>query len=510
MIHLDKPILYVDDTEEQRYAMCRLLEREGYRPLQAGTGASALAQLHPELLAIILDVKLPDMSGYEVCRLIKQHPVYGSIPVIQVSASFADPDRRAVGLSGGADAYIAQPVHPQELLNLVGSLIRSSHSERMLRLLAQIGPSINRSLDLNETLRAACHAIPPHFADRCHVLFLADPSVDAPSLDPALRSIADAAMAKDFPLMASGGSAASVIGAPLRNAGKALGAILFVLDSGKRSYTETDLVYAADIADRVALALDNARLYSAQQSAQEALIQSEKLAAAGRLSAAIAHELNNPLEAITNLLFLIDTGPGVPEDARGYAKEALSELERLSHITRQSLGFYRELSTARTFNVSENVAETLSLYSRRLGAKSIEISTHYDEALEVFAIPGEIRQVVSNLIVNALDAMEQGDRLEIRTFPSKWGEVVISVRDTGPGMPEHIQSRIFEPFFTTKPGTGTGLGLWVSDTIVRKHHGRLDLQSSQTGEERGTTMAIVLPQAQCSAIGTEHSVNRSI
>lgn len=496
MILTDKPLLYVDDTEEQRYAMCRILAKEGYRPLEAATGGAALELLNPDLLAIILDVRLPDMSGYEVCRRIKEHPVYGSIPVIQVSASFADPERRAVGLSAGADAYIAQPVHPQELLNLVGSLIRSSQSERRLRLLAQIGPRITQSLDLGETARAVGNAITPYFADRCELLLTGDLSVDGlPALSPALKPVASAARDHDGPQLVHTTIEISVISAPLRNAGRSLGAILFVLDAGNRRYTEPDLVYAADLADRIALALDNARLYSAQQSAQEALIQSEKLAAAGRLSAAIAHELNNPLEAITNLLFLIETGAGVPEDVRGYAREGLSEMERLSHITRQSLGFYRELSTARTFNVSENVADTLSLYARRLSAKGIQTSTEYDGELMAFAIPGEIRQVVSNLIVNALDAMEHGGRLEVRTFSSKRGEVVISVRDNGGGMSEEIQSRIFEPFFTTKPGTGTGLGLWVSETIVRKHHGRLELESAQTGEGRGTRMSVVLPKA---------------
>ena len=497
MILTDKPILYVDDTEEQRYAMCRILAREGYRPIEAATGGAALAQLDPELLAIVLDVKLPDISGYEVCRRIKGHPVYGSIPVVQVSASFADPDRRAVGLSAGADAYIAQPVHPQELLNLVSSLIRSSQSERMLRLLAQIGPNITRSLDLGETARAVCKTISPHFADRCELLLTGDASLEGlPALSSRLSPVAQAAKDHHGPQLARMGPDLSVISAPLRNAGRSLGAILFILDSGKRSYSDSDLVYGADIADRVALALDNARLYSAQQSAQEALIQSEKLATAGRLSAAIAHELNNPLEAITNLLFLIETGRDVPEETRGYAKEALSELERLSHITRQSLGFYRELSTARTFNVSENVADTLSLYSRRLSAKGIQTSTEYDDALMAFAIPGEIRQVVSNLIVNALDAMDYGGHLEVRTFSSQPGELVISVRDNGSGMPEEIQSRVFEPFFTTKPGTGTGLGLWVSESIVLKHHGRLEMQSSQNGHAHGTTMSIVLPSAQ--------------
>jgi signal transduction histidine kinase len=299
---------------------------------------------------------------------------------------------------------------------------------------------------------------------------------------------------QDAVRMVKHGVAGSAIVAPLHKLRKELGTVYFLLESGKRTYTEADLVYAEDLADRISLALDNARLYGAQRSAQEALVQSEKLAAAGRLSAAIAHELNNPLEAITNLLFLIETDPDLPETSRNYAKDALSELERLSHITRQSLGFYRELTTAQDFNVSENVQDTLDLYARRLSARGIVITTDYDATLTVCAVRGEIRQVVSNLIVNALDAMDQGGHLRVRTYQSEKGEAGISVRDDGPGIPEKIRSRIFEPFFTTKPGTGTGLGLWVSDTIIRKHRGRFEIQSQREGNQRGTTMSVLLPR----------------
>lgn len=496
MIRADKPILYVDDTEEQRYALCRILEREGYRPIQAATGSEALSKLHPDLLAVVLDVKLPDMSGYEVCRRIKQDPIYAAVPVVQVSAGFADPDHRAVGLSGGADSYIAQPVHPQELLNLIRSLVRSSEAERMLRFMAQIGPQITRSLDLAETVQAIESSVPPFFADRCVLVLSGDQSPDDQRpISKELKELADSSAHGNAIELRTFGSACSVIAVPLRNAGKQLGAVLFVLDSGARSYTEADRVYAGDLAERIALAISNAQLYTAQHAAQEALVQSEKLAAAGRLSAAIAHELNNPLEAITNLLYLIETDPAVSDRARNYAKEALSELERLSHITRQSLGFYRELTSAQEFDVSENVQDTLSLYARRLSAKAIRIETEFDASLTVHAIRGEIRQVISNLIVNALDAMDYGGCLSVRTFRSASGQVAVSIRDNGPGIPEQVQSRMFEPFFTTKPGTGTGLGLWVSDTIIRKHKGRLEVQSQPESGIRGTTMSILLPSS---------------
>ena len=487
--------MYVDDTEGQRYAMCRILEREGYRPVEAATGAEALATVNASLLAIVLDVKLPDMSGYEVCRRLKQNPLYSSIPIIQVSASFADPDHRAVGLSGGADAYIAQPVHPQELLNLVRSVIRSSRAESMLRFMAQLGLKITRSLDVQETRQAVQAAIAPYFADRCElVLPDADPPDEVPApLEPMLQGMVDEALQHGLVVMRVVAGKSSAIAAPLRSTDKVLGVVLFLLRSADRTYAESDVVFAGDLADRIALALHNAMLFTGQRAAQEALIQSEKLAAAGRLSAAIAHELNNPLEAITNLLFLIETDPEVAATARNYAKEALSELERLSHITRQSLGFYRELTTAQEFNVSDNVQETLQLYARRLLAKQIVTVTEYDPELRVHAIRGEIRQVLSNLIVNAADAMDDGGTLRIQTFLSPAGEVVIRVRDTGPGIPSEIRRRMFEPFFTTKPGTGTGLGLWVSETIMEKHGGRLECATELAGEEPGTTMSMVLP-----------------
>ena len=476
--------------------MCRILEREGYRPVEAATGAEALAKVNGDLLAIVLDVKLPDMSGYEVCRRLKQNPRYSSIPIIQVSASFADPDHRAVGLSGGADAYIAQPVHPQELLNLVRSVIRSSQAEAMLRFMAQLGLKIARSLDVRETREAVQAALAPYFADRCDlVLRDADPTEEEPPPppEPMLQGMVNEALQHGLVVMRVFAGKSSAIAAPLRSTGKVLGVVLFQLNNADRTYAESDVVFAGDLADRIALALHNAMLFTGQRAAQEALIQAEKLAAAGRLSAAIAHELNNPLEAITNLLFLIETDPDISATARNYAKEALSELERLSHITRQSLGFYRELTMAQEFNVSDNVQETLKLYARRLLAKQIRTVTDYDPELRVHAIRGEIRQVLSNLIVNAADAMDEGGTLRIQTFRSPAGEVVISVRDTGPGIPAEIERRIFEPFFTTKPGTGTGLGLWVSGTIMEKHGGRLECVTELEGEERGTTMRMVLP-----------------
>ncbi len=518
-------ILYVDDTEEQRYAMRRILEGAGYTVREAGTGGEALRKIHPGMLAVILDVKLPDISGYEVCRRIKADAATSAIPVLQVSASFADPALRARGLQGGADAYVAQPVEPAELLSLVGALIRSHDSERTLRFQAEISRRLGQSIEYEETLRTIAEVFSPRFADRCLVLLRATTtnpaSLHAHGLTPADgqgAALAPALLHASFlvshdshPLLLAKGSvipgtngageraAFDTIVAPMTLGRKQLGALVFEVDGVERRYEPGNLALAQDLADRAALALQNATLYRAQQTAQAALVQSEKLAAAGRLSAAIAHEINNPLEAITNLIYLIDTSGEISPTVKGYVQEALSELSRLTHIARQSLGFYRELTGAQQFDLNESVEDTLNIYLKRFAAKKLDIERHYAPgSLELRAVKGEVRQVISNLLVNAYDALANGGRLTIETDRAAGGEgeperVLLRVIDDGPGIPEEVLEQIFEPFFTTKQGTGTGLGLWVSQTIVEKHGGTIEVRTSMDPERHGTTFEVVLP-----------------
>jgi two-component system NtrC family sensor kinase len=508
----ERQILYVDDTEEQRYAMRRILEGAGFKVLEAGTGAEGLAKLHPGILAVVLDVKLPDMSGYEVCRRIKAHSATAAIPVLQISASFADPTLRAQGLSGGADAYVAQPVHPAELLALVEALIRSHDSEKTLRFQAKVSSQLAASLDYDETISAIEQAFIPRFADTCFVvlvaqgkshtrgesesdLHLSPPTAEyiSPGLPSELQQFAFEVVRSGITRMVS----TNALIAPLEVARKRIGALVYTIEGDRRLYSASNMSLAEDLADRAALALQNASLYSAQRAAQLALIQSEKLAAAGRLSAAIAHEINNPLESITNLLYLIDTSDDISPTIKGYVGEALSELSRLTHIARQSLGFYRELTGPATFDLNDSVEDTLQIYLKRFDGKHIEVERHYcKDPLCLSAVKGEVRQVISNLLVNAYDALPNNGKLMIQTSmrrDSSGDYVVFSIGDNGPGIPPEVLSRIFEPFFTTKDGTGTGLGLWVSDTIVTKHGGTIEVTSSSYPKRHGTTFEVSLP-----------------
>jgi signal transduction histidine kinase len=532
-------ILYCDDTEEQRYAMRRILEGSGYTVIEAATGTEALEKVHAGVLAVVLDVKLPDISGYEVCRRIKANPVTSAIPVLQISASFADPALRSQGLQGGADAYVAQPVHSAELLALVGALIRSHDSDRTLRFQAEVSRQLALSLDYDETLDTIRRVFIPRFADRCRILLrpvsqpnthsiavsLTEPEISmgldapvAPGLLAAAFEVSRTGQALQVPrgsLISSldpesavANAAADYIVAPLAVGRKHLGALIFELDGIDRRYQAANLALAQDLADRAALAIQNANLYSAQRAAQFALIQSEKLAAAGRLSAAIAHEINNPLESITNLMYLIDTSGETTPTVKGYVQEALSELSRLTHIARQSLGFYRELTGPQRFDLNESVEDTLNIYVRRFQAKRIRIERHYaSERLELCGVKGEVRQVISNLLVNAYDALPEEGTIRIETALLKApaneqpdaetktsrDKVVLRVVDDGPGIPRETLTRIFEPFFTTKQGTGTGLGLWVSDTIVAKHGGNIEVTTRTEAPGNGTTFEVTLP-----------------
>ena len=489
-------ILYVDDTEEQRYAMRRILQGAGFTVVEAASGTEAFRCLaaHDNILAAILDVRLPDMSGYDVCRRMKADRATSSIPVLQISASFADPVLRASGLSGGADAYVAQPVHPNELLSLVNSLIRARGLEMHLRLQAEVSIALAASLDHRETIRTIETIFCPRLCDHCTVYLrpqhYGQGSTTRAILPGDLLSLAEEVSETTISRLVD----PSTLIVPLHVGRKHLGALLFTVDGTDRCYTTASIATAEDIASRVALALQNATLYTAQQHAQDALVQSEKLAAAGRLSAAIAHEINNPLEALTNLMFLIETSEETPPSIRAYAADGLSELSRLTHIARQSLGFYRELTGPTRFDLNESIEDTLRIYLKRFTAKNIHVERNYAPNMTLTAVKGEIRQVVSNLLVNAYDAAPERGTLRVETSMTPTGEVQFRVQNTGTGVPADILPHIFEPFFSTKDGTGTGLGLWVSESIIHKHGGTIQvLNPSPSDPTPFTTFQVTLP-----------------
>lgn len=240
---------------------------------------------------------------------------------------------------------------------------------------------------------------------------------------------------------------------------------------------------------------------SERKNNEEALRKTEKLAATGRLAASIAHEINNPLEAITNLLFLLRSFCDLKDPALNYVVMAEHEARRISEITQQTLRFYRQSTLPARANMRELLDSVLSLYHGRLNTQSIRVERDYDSDMDLFCFAGEVRQVFANLVGNALDATPSGGRILVRARHSRsWMDpqcqgIRFTVADTGAGMERQVRERVFEAFFTTKEVTGTGLGLWVSYEIIMKHHGLVHLRSRQAGAgtPSGTVFQIFLP-----------------
>jgi signal transduction histidine kinase len=232
--------------------------------------------------------------------------------------------------------------------------------------------------------------------------------------------------------------------------------------------------------------------------AQEALLRSEKLAVTGRLAASIAHEINNPLEAITNLLYLMRGNPPA-EQSQKLLAEAEQELARVTEITKQTLRFYREPAQPIPTEVSSVLDSVLKLYASRIVGAGVEVRREVlSDSAVVRSTPGEFRQVLANLIGNAIDAMRGGGRLRVRVSDHKVQDegqyVRVTIADTGSGIPPNVLPTIFEPFVTTKGETGTGLGLWVTSEIIKKNGWSIRVHTSRCRHHSGTTFAIVIPK----------------
>jgi PAS domain S-box-containing protein len=232
--------------------------------------------------------------------------------------------------------------------------------------------------------------------------------------------------------------------------------------------------------------------------AELALMQTEKLAAVGRLASSIAHEINNPLESVTNLLYLARVTAINPE-TKEYLEIADRELRRVSVIANQTLRFHKQSSRPQLITYEDLIGSAISVYQGRLANSNVEVEKHTRSVRPVLCFEGEIRQVLSNLIANAIDAMHpSGGRLLMRSREGtdwKTGRkgLILTVADTGSGMSPDATAKIFEPFFTTKEIGGTGLGLWVSCQIVERHGGTLRVRSSQRQAHSGTVFTLFLP-----------------
>lgn len=269
-----------------------------------------------------------------------------------------------------------------------------------------------------------------------------------------------------------------------------------VAKSGKLLSLSLTISPVRDANGKVVGASKIARDISEHKEFERRLVETEKIVATGRMAATIAHEINNPLEAVVNLIYLARLSPTVNDQVREYLRLAEQEIERVSLIARQTLGYFRETATPVDFPVNVLLDEVLTVYGAKLAYSGIDVHRAYHPAQPLTMRKGELTQLFSNLVANAIDAMPQGGDLSVSVGPegdSPAKGVCVQMVDTGTGISSDLLEKIFEPFFTTKEQRGTGIGLWLSRQFVEGHRGSIAVTSNTDVENHGTTFRISLP-----------------
>lgn len=465
-------ILIVDDHEQNRYVLCRILSQAGCGCTEVATGAEALrlAVTLPDV--IILDVRLPDMSGHEVCRRIKQDPRTAQIPILQISASMGSSQSKAQALEAGADGYLVHPIDATVLVATVRALLRLHAAEAVARRSAEQWQSSFDALSEGVALvnregrlmrwNSAFEAI-------CGPDFSFQPGDDA-------SAILERLIGTSEPLLHGGPE-------PYRKE----------FSINQRTIRLSVNPISGDIvAQGLVLVFSD---ITDQQLAEYALRTAEKISATGKLAHSIAHEINNPLEALTNLIYLAQSSTSV-EVIHEYLSHASDELSRIARITKQTLSFHRDTRQPVPLDIGTLVEEVAALYERSASIRRVQIVCDRRPTLAIYGFHGQLCQVFGNLVRNASEAAPPDSKVVIRVRPiHRAGRegARVSIHDCGGGIPQHVQQKIFDPFFTTKELKGSGLGLWVSKNLVLKHRGTIRFRTSTRSGVSGTTFQVCLP-----------------
>jgi signal transduction histidine kinase/CheY-like chemotaxis protein len=545
-------ILIVDDDPEIIELVEHILEDSDCEVVPQFSGEEAWELLlacqntpGDEFDLVLLDVMMVGMNGYELCERIKKHERLRFTPVLMMTA-LASVDDKTLGLGVGADDYITKPFDPRELLARVGAMLRIRLMERELRrrnrelaTLNTINQNVTSSLDPDQILANTMQGIGEIASVEAGFLvlidqesgektvaqyFTRDPRADADAID-VHYGIVDHVIENCQPVLINDAlEAAHFSRQPATAVHSALCVPLFVKDQVvgviqvvnklNGQFNKNDQALFLSIAASVAAAIENARLYSELsdfawelERSQAQLVQAEKMAAVGRLAASIAHEINNPLQAIHNSLHLT-LRPALSAEKRArYLAMAQEEVERLIDIVRRLLEFYRPSRGRRSMaNVNQVVENVLALMNKRLQHEHVVVETHLSPDLPPLrVVPDQLAQVFLNIVINAVEAMPDGGRLAIHTEESADGAWV-TFADNGPGMDEETKANIFEPFFTTK-STGTGLGLAISYGIIERHEGEIQVDSAPGA---GSVFTVCLPTSDVTQLGEDGNKHGSV
>ncbi|HLY40968.1 MAG TPA: ATP-binding protein [Terracidiphilus sp.] len=483
-------ILIVDDNIDVRDYLQSLL-RWRFHLQVAENGRQALEQIarsRPDL--VLTDVMMPEMDGIAFIAALRDNPATQGIPVIMLTAR-AGEESRIEGIDSGADDYLSKPFSARELVARVEAQLKLASLRR-------------RAIEQEQTLHREISRVRQFAWEALEHI----PEIFC-TLDREFRATYTNATCAEF----------------LSRLGRALlGEVLWdalpefrnttVESSARRSMIDRVPVEFEFNFDALAkwyqcriypLPDEGISIYARDttetRQTEEALRRSEQLAVAGRLAASIAHEINNPLEAVTNVLFLARMDESVSGNTKNLLEAADKELQRLSHIAARSLKFYRQHTAPARCMIEELIDAVLFFHEREIGSRKIELERRYRPSPEVLCQPGEIQQVITNLIRNALDALKAHGRLIVAVQPAtdRSGRkgVAVTIADNASGMDRAMLRSLFQPFATTKGEAGTGLGLWVSKGILDKHHATIAVRSKKG---QGTVFRFFLPRGD--EIGT--------
>ncbi len=545
MHHQQARVLIIDDDPEMIALVKEVLSLIPCEVLTAHSGREGLVIVQKEIEenreidAILLDVVMPDMDGFRVLERLKSNAKLRQIPVILLTG-VGEAKQKARGLRMGADDYVTKPFDPQELLARINVVLRIRQSEQMLRrrneelaALNEINRMISSTLNLDEVLALALQGLERLIQAQATAIILYDEDSGVWSIRTARSSaetwlegrrlpldqatMESVIQARD-PLLTSstydpfwsgilGIAPLDRLYVPLIMHNQTIGILAVIGQASELEHEHIPLLQ--HIASTLSVAVENARLYGELEAfaaelerSQSQLIQAEKMAAVGRLAASIAHELNNPLQAVQNSLHLA-RHPNMDISGRErYLQLVEHEVQRLVLIVRRLLDFYRPSSSLTgLLDVNQAVANALAIANKRLQQANIHVIARMSETLPpVKGSTNQLTQVFLNIIINAIEAIDE--QIQIKDNADRGGtlwvattyhedrrEIIAAFRDSGPGIAPDVQARLFEPFFTTK-ATGTGLGLAISYGIVKRHGGSIEVEST---EGQGATFIVRLP-----------------
>jgi PAS domain S-box-containing protein len=485
-------VLLADDNADMREYVQRLLQKQ-YRVIAVTNGKEALdAALRESPDLVLTDVMMPAMDGFELMTALRSDPATRTIPIVMLSAR-AGEESRIEGLQLGADDYLIKPFTERELLARIGAHLALS--------------KLRKELLEREREQARQEIKQRKRAEEASALLAA-----------IVQSSDDAIISKDLNAIITswnrgaeqifGYTAEEAVGQPITflmpperlNEEPEL---LERIRSGQRvehyetvrrrkngTLLDISLTISPifDIQGEIVGASKIARDISDRKRMEATLLKAHGLGAAGRMAASIAHEINNPLEAVTNLLYLMRSDVTSETGTQNLAT-AEAELARVAQITKKTLAYYRDTSKPEPVDLCELITETLCAFVNRIDDKRIVV-IRTDQPCTVPGLKWELQQLFSNLVANAIDAVGECGRIEV-SCRETGDATVVTVRDNGIGIsPNHI-SRLFEPFFTTKEQhMGTGLGLWISKEVAQKHRAEIAVESSTDASSHGTAFTV--------------------